>query len=99
MIEILKREIILEDITSNLEVGICQFDVENDKFLYVSPAIEKIFGISAIELLKDHTLFCSTFHQDDKPMVTSFFGELTEGLKEIEYRVINQYWRASLDSF
>ena len=56
---ILQQEMLITDITRNLEFGVCQYDVKEGMYLYISPGIERLIGIPVIELMKDPTLFVS----------------------------------------
>ncbi len=47
---ILQQEILIKDITRNLEFGVCQYDVKKGMYLYVSPGIERLIGIPVLEL-------------------------------------------------
>ena len=87
---ILQQEVLIKDITRNLEFGVCQYDVKQRMFLYVSPGIERLIGIPALHLMKDPGLFVSTCHPDDKSELFRFFDELYTDTTEIEYRVLNK---------
>ncbi|QNK86787.1 ATP-binding protein [Sporosarcina sp. FSL K6-1540] len=87
---ILQQEVLIKDITRNLEFGVCQYDVKKGMYLYVSPGIEQLVGISVLDLMKDPTLFVSTCHPDDKIELFRFFEELSKERTEIEYRVLNK---------
>ena len=87
---ILQQEILIKDITRNLEFGVCQYDVKKGMYLYVSPGIERLIGIPVLELMKDPTLFVSTCHPDDKIGLFRFYEELSKEMTEIEYRVLNK---------
>lgn len=89
MANMLQHEMLLGDITNNLEVGVCQYDVKNGRFLYISPAIEGLLGIPVMDLMRDHKLVTSTCHPDDKADLFRFYKELSNELTEIEYRVLN----------
>lgn len=87
---ILQQEVLIKDITRNLEFGVCQYDVRKGMYLYVSPGIEQLVGISVLDLMKDPALFVSTCHPDDKIELFRFFEELSKERTEIEYRVLNK---------
>ena len=55
---ILQQEVLIKDITRNLEFGVCQYDVKKGMYLYVSPGIERLVGISVLDLMKDPTSVC-----------------------------------------
>lgn len=92
---ILQQEMLITDITRNLEFGVCQYDVKRGKFLYISPGIERLLGIPVLDLMKDHTLFVSTCHPDDKIELFRFYEELSNEMSEIEYRVLNKVGKVS----
>ena len=54
---ILQQEVLIKDITRNLEFGVCQYDVKKGMYLYVSPGIERLIGIPVLDLMRDPTLF------------------------------------------
>lgn len=87
---ILQQEVLIKDITRNLEFGVCQYDVNEGMFLYASPGIERLLGITVLDLMKDPTLFVSTCHPDDKIGLFRFFEELSKEMAEIDYRVLNK---------
>ncbi len=87
---ILQQEVLIKDITRNLEFGVCQYDVNKGMYLYVSPGIERLIGIPALNLMTDPGLFVSTCHPDDKIGLLRFFEELSTDMTEIEYRVLNK---------
>ncbi|MBO0602651.1 PAS domain S-box protein [Sporosarcina sp. E16_3] len=87
---ILQQEVLIKDITRNLEFGVCQYDVNKGLYLYVSPGIETLIGIPALNLMKDPGLFVSTCHPDDKMGLLRFFKKLSTDITEIEYRVLNK---------
>jgi two-component system, sporulation sensor kinase A len=87
---ILQQEMLITDITRNLEFGVCQYDVKKGMYLYISPGIERLIGIPVFELMKDRTLFVSTCHPDDKVELFRFYEELSKEKSEIEYRVLNK---------
>jgi len=87
---ILQQEMLISDITRNLEFGVCQYDVKKGMYLYISPGIERLIGIPVLELMKDHTLFVSTCHPDDKIGLIQFYEELSKKMTEMEYRVLNK---------
>ena len=87
---ILQQEMLIKDITRNLEFGVCQYDVKKGMYLYISPGIERLIGIPVLELMKDPTLFVSTCHPDDKIGLFRFYEELSKEMTEIEYRVLNK---------
>ena len=87
---ILQQEVLIKDITRNLEFGVCQYDVKKGMYLYVSPGIERLIGIPVLDLMKDPTLFVSTCHPDDKIELFRFYKELSNERTEIEYRVLNK---------
>jgi len=87
---ILQQELLITDITRNLEFGVCQYDVKKGMYLYISPGIERLIGIPVLELMKDHTLFVSNCHPDDKIGLIRFYEELSKEMTEIEYRVLNK---------
>ena len=87
---ILQQEVLIKDITRNLEFGVCQYDVKKGMYLYVSPGIERLIGIPVLDLMRDPTLFVLTCHPDDKIELFRFYKELSKERTEMEYRVLNK---------
>lgn len=61
-----------------------------DKFLYVSPAFERIWGLKCQELLDDPDLWLQPVHPDDRQRVAATFFESTGSHEsaDIEYRIV-----------
>ncbi|MFJ7934932.1 PAS domain S-box protein [Sporosarcina sp. NPDC096371] len=89
MSNIVQQEMLIKDITNNLEVGICQYDVEQEKFLYINPGMGRLLGVPIFDLLQDKMLLVSTCHPDDEHELIRFYDELSKEFTEIEYRVLN----------
>ncbi|MFC5590333.1 ATP-binding protein [Sporosarcina soli] len=87
---ILQQEILIKDITNNVEVGICQYDVEKKKLLYINRRMEGLLGVPIYDLMRDSTLLVSTCHSDDKTELIRFYDESARELKIIEYRVVGK---------
>ena len=65
-------------------------DLEEDRFLYISPAFETLFRKPASSLFRNARAFLSVVHPDDRERVTAAFvwqREHRQGI-ELEYRII-----------
>ena len=59
------------------------------RYLYISPAIEKIFGLTAAEAIADPALFFSFAHPDDVEFVRKTMQDAQfEASVEVEYRIV-----------
>jgi len=57
--------------------------------LYVSPAIERIYGVSSDEFLRRPGLWLACVHPDDRALATASGARLkTEGRSSAEYRIV-----------
>lgn len=84
------EQLLFEDITNNLEVGICQYDVQQKQFLYVSPAIESLVGIPVDDLLRDPRLFIANCHAEDIADLAKLYNEMIKVRTDIEYRMLDK---------
>jgi PAS domain S-box-containing protein len=64
-------------------------DFRIPKILYVSPAYEKIWGRSPVDVYKDYSVWAATLHPDDRERVVANAARaLTEDYVEQEYRIL-----------
>jgi PAS domain S-box-containing protein len=64
------------------------FDGDWSELLFVNPAFEDLYGISADSIDADATAFLDAIHPDDRPAVEDAMGRLSDGNPvDIEYRV------------
>lgn len=87
---LVEQQVLIEDITNNLEVGICQYDIEKEKFLYISPAIQGLLGIPIADLMRDPWLLVKKCHVEDQKELSRFYKELSVELAAIEYRILQK---------
>ncbi|MCH7649556.1 MAG: PAS domain S-box protein [Nitrospinae bacterium] len=80
----------LRQLAENLEDIFWMTSPSGKEIIYVSPAIEKIFGITPETLYKDPSVWLSTVHPEDRDRVLENFTEysLPQGQNDIEYRII-----------
>lgn len=67
-------------------------DVINNKLIYITPSVEKIFGITTKELYGNTLKFLDSVFSEDLEIVKTNFEKALESKKFVsfEYRVINQ---------
>jgi PAS domain S-box-containing protein len=59
------------------------------RYVYISPAVEKVFGLTADEAVADPALFLSFTHPDDAEFVRKTMEEAGHAQRvEVEYRII-----------
>jgi len=87
--EALRRsEIRFQDLAANVPGMVYQFEwhsAEHNKFIYVSPKVTDILGISPDALLADTTAASSLIHPED---AASYQASIEQGSRELAYR----YW-------
>ncbi|MBU2444329.1 MAG: PAS domain S-box protein [Bacteroidetes bacterium] len=89
---LIESEAKYRNLTESLDEVIYRADPETFSTTYVNSAIERFYGYTVEEWLRDPTLWESTIHPDDKERV---FAEFTEAKRKmesgsIEYRIIKK---------
>ncbi|MCG7335453.1 ATP-binding protein [Sporosarcina sp. ACRSM] len=84
-----EQQMLIEDITNNLEVGICQYDAKENKFLYLSPAMEGLLGIPVADVLRDHRMFVANCHAEDVADLARFYKGAFKEQTDVEYRILD----------
>jgi PAS domain S-box-containing protein len=80
----------LELITSTVREGFYQFDWENWRLLYASPAYEDIWGRPAETFQEDISAYERSIHPDDYEALVAAWARLGLGeSRRIEYRVVH----------
>ncbi|MDO9553818.1 PAS domain-containing sensor histidine kinase [Rhodonellum sp.] len=79
----------LESILNEMTDVVWSLSLIDYQMLFASPSIEKLYGISQAEFLKDNSYWKKSIHPDDKSVVDEIYQELdTVGSFEKEYRII-----------
>ena len=84
--ELLER---FEQITSNVEEVIWITDPQKQKMIYASPAYERIWKRSRLELENDAQAFLESIHPEDRPRVKAAFPKQAEGTWDEVYRLLH----------
>ncbi|WP_191991972.1 PAS domain-containing sensor histidine kinase [Bacillus aerolatus] len=82
-----EREKLLLDITENIKEVICLFDIQQCKFLYISPSYEKLWGISVDQLYENPASMFGEFHQEDLERMKEIFLMTDNVPREMEYKI------------
>ncbi|KIL73345.1 PAS domain-containing sensor histidine kinase [Bacillus badius] len=90
---IAERERLLLDITENITEMISLFDVQLNKFLYISPSYVQFFNRKIEDLYHDPEFVLKNCHPEDLPKLVKFLSEPAAQAKEIEYRVLKDNGR------
>lgn len=92
--EIAEREKRFTEMTSSMPNVFWDYHIENDQFLYVSPAYEKIWGRAVNAVVNTGlTEFIKTVFIDDREKVIVHYKSLTINIsqKSVEYRIIDNH--------
>ncbi len=82
-------EELIRSLVANLDVAIILREVDPPRFVYVSPAFERIFGWPVERLLADPWFLREHSHPDDRDTVTARMADFSVlPLPEIEWRII-----------
>ncbi len=84
--ELLER---FEQITSNVEEVIWITDPQKQKMIYASPAYDRIWKRSRLELESDAQAFLNSIHPEDRPRVKAAFPKQAEGTWDEVYRLLH----------
>ncbi|WP_276354603.1 sensor domain-containing protein [Cohnella caldifontis] len=78
----------LHYIVNHLDIFYWSFDVKENRFRSVSPSCEKLFGVSAQQLVSSREAWKRMFHPDDLPRLEQDHRELGGRPLRAEYRII-----------
>ncbi|MEK3889532.1 ATP-binding protein [Bacillus sp. FSL K6-3431] len=78
---------LLLDITKNISEVICLYDMEKDKVLYISPSIEKKWGISVTSFYENPIKSLDCIHIVDRRKVIESFRSTSGLAKKMEYAI------------
>ena len=65
--------------------------VEPERVVYVSPAFERLWGVTAEQLYQDPRIWTSSIHPDDRERISVTFGDWLQGETSeyrVEYRIV-----------
>ncbi|WP_158506755.1 PAS domain-containing protein [Geminocystis sp. NIES-3709] len=79
----------LQNVISSLTEVLWSISVPNFKVIYVSPSVEKIYGIPLKEWMEDYTLWSQFIHPEDQGIVDVIWQNMeTKGYSQTEYRIV-----------
>jgi PAS domain S-box-containing protein len=79
----------LDGILASLDDLVWSVSTETFQFLYLSPAVEQIYGRSAAEFLQNPQRWLELVHPEDRERVKQISdGLFNTGQKDIEYRIV-----------
>ena len=86
-----KSQMRLAEVLSSIKEIIWYIEHKTLQVIYVSDAVEKIFGIASSHFLKEPTLWKSMIHKEDQKSVEELFLNLKRGETEsIEFRIVRE---------
>lgn len=83
-----KEENLLLDLTKNINEMIALYDLENEKFVYTSPVIEKRLGAPIDAIIHDQYRFYKRYQIEDFPKLISFFKDKGQAPRSMEFEII-----------
>lgn len=84
-----KRELRFRQLAENINEVLVIHDLQNNVVIYVSPAYEKIWGTSCMDLYEKPDSWADIISNDDKERVLKAFGQaMDQEQTEIEYKII-----------
>lgn len=84
------EERLLLDITKNISEVICLFDIKKDKFLYVSPSIEKSWGIKLEDIYENPLCFEEKFDTDASNNLIEIFRSTSGISQALEFNLTDK---------
>ncbi len=85
-----EKEEKLRTVTESISEAFWLRSAETGRFLYVSPAYEKIWGRSVAELYDDPGIFLGSTYSDDRDRVTARFeSDRSSEIFDIEFRIVH----------
>ncbi len=76
------------ELAENLDQVFWIVDAGRDRFLYVSPKFEELWGASAVQLYEDKSLWLKAVHPDDRDAVRERMRSSAVQPDDIEYRLL-----------
>lgn len=81
----------LESILNEMTDVVWSLSLTDYKMIFATPSVEKLYGISIDDFLKDNAYWKKTILPDDKSVVDEIYHELdTHGFFEKEYRIMTE---------
>ncbi|WP_017293757.1 PAS domain S-box protein [Geminocystis herdmanii] len=79
----------LQNVIASLTEVLWSISVPEFKVIYISPSVEKIYGISHEEWMKDYSNWYRVIHPEDQDIISVIWKSMEEkGFSETEYRII-----------
>jgi diguanylate cyclase (GGDEF)-like protein/PAS domain S-box-containing protein len=83
-------ELRFRQMAENIQEAFTLFDVVDNRFLYVSPAYDEIWGHSRARLYADPSSWVETVHPDDrKTTYENYWNGVAAGRTAFEYRIVH----------
>lgn len=84
----LQSEKRFRQLAENIDEVFWMLDIDTERVLYVSPAFEKVWGISAAALYQNRNLLIDTVHPEDRDRCMAFFSKVKSEPREETYRIV-----------
>jgi two-component system, cell cycle sensor histidine kinase and response regulator CckA len=84
----LQSEERFRQLAENIDQVFWMLDIDTLRVLYVSPAFEKVWGVSSAALYHDRGWLIDTVHPEDRDRCMAFFSKLRSEPAEETYRIV-----------
>ena len=84
----LQSEKRFRQLAENIDQVFWMLDIATLRVLYVSPAFEKVWGVSSAALYQDRGWLMDTVHPEDRDRCMAFFSKLQSEPAEETYRIV-----------
>jgi two-component system, cell cycle sensor histidine kinase and response regulator CckA len=84
----LQSEERFRQLAENIDEVFWMLDLSSNRVLYVSPAFEKIWGVSASPLYQNPSWLLETVHPEDKDLVAEYLSKMRSEFAEVSYRIV-----------
>ena len=85
-----KQQMQTKNILQSIDAAVWSEDVQNNKLLFCSDAVQNIYGVSPEEFSENNDYWKKAVHPEDRKMVEEAQAELANGHKlNLEYRIIH----------
>ncbi|SIT83809.1 PAS domain-containing sensor histidine kinase [Edaphobacillus lindanitolerans] len=81
------RDQLIVDIMDNVDIGLAQYDCVQEKYIYLNPAMERLFGLPLNELYADPMSIRRNLLDEDKEAAGDFLEGISNETREIEFRI------------
>jgi two-component system, cell cycle sensor histidine kinase and response regulator CckA len=84
----LQSEKRFRQLAENIDQVFWMLDIAKLQVLYVSPAFQKVWGVSSAPLFQDRGWLVNTVHPEDRDQCRAFFSKVPSEPAEVTYRIV-----------